>query len=425
MKTKALVALALVVAFISLPFMAKADEVVDKYKVEREKGREYLVSLGATKDEAVKIIPRDEDCATCHLDQFKEWAEDAPHYQAISFARGAYNHFVRDMRANGLKTDKKVMSTCDRCHAPTLQRYASEKLYEAITNIIGEDTDDKKLKANEKVTALKHIGVGCTECHISQWSGKPDGPAHGPIGEANSPHATKYAPEMAKAEFCSRCHGQDPKDADAIKGAKVGKTNLIYCGLNYDDWKMAGSTQQCQDCHMEKVDGGARHSHKFPGANSAEFLKKAVDLEISGKLTMAENAYINIDVISKAGHVIPEGCILLADVVMNVTVKEVSGKNVPSAGKVLFETQRTWYAQSNGFIPLAFDPNMKEVPRTPAVWAVNDYNRSTSLQPGKNNVLVNFRVPSGTTKLYVEVEVGYKQKGKTLPMKSLSKVVYF
>jgi hypothetical protein len=194
-----------------------------------------------------------------------------------------------------------------------------------------------------------------------------------------------------------------------MKGAKIGKTNLIYCALNYDDWKMAGNKQQCQECHMEPV--GSRHSHKFPGANNLDFLKKAVDVSVSGGLLMPENAYLTIDVNSKAGHIIPEGCILAADVVLKLTVKD-------AAGAVVYETERTWYSQAQGFIPLVFDPEMKKVPRTPAVWAIDDYIRSAALLPGKNQVLVNFRVPAATKKLQVTANVGYRQKGKTAEMAS-------
>jgi hypothetical protein len=405
------IALCIISLFIAVPSPSPANEVVDKVKAEREKARQFLVELGATKDEALKVIPKDEECAACHVEHFTEWSQDAPHYQGISFARVAYNHYVRDMKANGLKTDRKVMSACDRCHAPNLQRYGSDKLYTAITDILSEDKEDARVRANEKINSLRAIGVGCIECHISQWTGKLEGPVHGAKG-AKAAHPTKMTAEITKSEFCARCHAQDPKDTDGMKGAKIGKSNLIYCALNYDDWKMSGSKQQCQECHMEAV--GSRHSHKFPGANSADFLRKAVDVTVSGGPLMSENAYLNIDVNSKAGHIIPEGCILAADVVLKLTVKD-------ALGAVVYETERTWYSQAQGFIPLVFDPEMKKVPRTPAVWAIDDYFRGTALQPGKNQVQVNFRVPAGTKKLQVTADVGYRQKGKTAEMASITK----
>ena len=410
---KKLIVNIIILLLLILPGVGKADDVVDKVKAERDKARAFLVELGATKDEALKVIPKDEECAACHVEHFTEWSQDAPHYQGISFARVAYNHYVRDMKANGLKTDRKVMSACDRCHAPNLQRFGSDKLYQSITDILSEDKEDAKVRANEKINALRSIGVGCIECHISQWNGKLEGTVHGVKG-AKAAHPTAKAPLMATSEFCARCHAQDPKDADGMKGAKIGKSNLIYCALNYDDWIMAGNKQQCQECHMETV--GSRHSHKFPGANNLDFLKKAVDVSVSGALLMPENAYLIIDVNSKAGHIIPEGCILVADVVLKLTVKDASGA-------VVYETERAWYSQSQGFIPLVFDPEMKKVPRTPAVWAIDDYIRGTALQPGKNQVQVNFRVPAGTKKLQVIANVGYRQKGKTAEMASITKDV--
>jgi hypothetical protein len=397
---------------VMVPATAKADDVVDKVKAEREKTRAFLVELGATHEEATKIVPKDEDCATCHIEHFKEWAQDAPHYQGISFARVAYNHFVRDMRANGLKTDRKVMSTCDRCHAPTLQRYCSDKLYEAVTNIIGEDTEDAKVKANEKLNILRSIGVGCMECHTAQMTGNQDGPRYGTIKDAKSPHATKHAPEMAKSEYCAKCHAMNAKDSEAIRSAKIGKSQLIWCALNYDDWKLAGSKQQCQECHMEKI--GSRHSHSFPGANNAEFLKKAVDISVSGLKLSSETAAIKINAHNKAGHMIPEGCILMADVVLTLTVKD-------DAGKTLFSTERIWYSQSKGFLPFVFSPELKEVPRTPAVWTIDDYIRSAALQAGDNVVDISFIVPTNVKKLTVEADMGYRQKGKTAPMTKITK----
>ena len=398
-----------------LPSVAKADDFIDKIKAEREKTRAFLVELGATKEEAAKIVPKDEDCAACHLDHFKEWAQDAPHYQGISFARVADNHFVRDMKANGLKTDLKVMASCDRCHAPTLQRYGSEKLYVAITNIIGEDTEDAKVKANEKITALRSIGVGCIECHTAQLTGgNQEGPRYGTKKDAKSPHGTKYAPEMAKSEFCGKCHAMNSKDTEAIRGAKIGKTQLIWCALNYDDWKLGGSKQQCQECHMLKT--GDRHSHSFPGANNAEFLKKAVDISISGMKVSAEIAGVKVTAHNNAGHIIPEGCILVADIVLALTVKDDTGKTVLS-------TERTWYSQSKGFLPLVFSSELKEVPRTPAVWTVDDFIRSNALQTGDTVVDITFMVPAGTKKLTVEADMGYRQKGKTVPMTKVTKEI--
>lgn len=409
-----LVVSSLLIMLIVLPATVKADDAVAKIKGEREKTRAFLVTLGATREEANKIVPKDEDCAACHLQQFKEWAQDAPHYQGISFARGAYNHFVRDMKANGLKTDKKVMASCDRCHAPTLQRYGSEKLYEAVTNIIGEDTEDAKVKANEKINTLKSIGVGCIECHTAQMTGKQEGPRHGTKKNAKAPHATQFAPEMSKSEFCAKCHSMNAKDAEAIKGAKIGKSQLIYCAVNYDDWKMAGTKDQCQSCHMEKTEKG--RSHSFPGANNADYLKKAVDLSISGMSLGEGIAGVRVNVFNKAGHIIPEGCILLADIVLTLTVKD-------EAGNVVYTTERTWYSQSKGFRPLVFSPKTEEIPRTPAVWAVDDYIRSTALQVGDNIVDVSFKAPSGAKKLTVEADMGYKQKGKTSPMSKASREI--
>lgn len=397
-----------------IPSVAKADDFVDAIKAERDKTRAFLVELGATKDEAAKIVPKDEDCAACHLDHFKEWAKDAPHYQGISFARVAYNHFVRDMKANGLKTDQKVMASCDRCHAPTLHRYGSAKLYEAITNVIGEDTEDAKVKGNEKITALKSIGVGCIECHTAQMTGSQDGPRHGTKKDAKSPHKTKYAPEMAKSEFCGKCHAMNPKDTEAIRSAKIGKTQLIWCALNYDDWKLGGSKQQCQECHMEKT--GNRHIHSFPGANNTEFLKKAVDISVSGMMLGNDVAGVRVSVHNNAGHILPEGCILGADIVLALTVKDDTGKTVLS-------TERTWYSQSKGFLPFVFSPELKEVPRTPAVWTVDDYIRSSALQIGDNIVDTSFLVPTGTKKLTVDADMGYRQKGKTVPMMKVTKEI--
>ncbi len=416
-KTKHMIAAGYVMLtmLMMLPSVAKADDFIEKIKVEREKTRAFLVELGATKEEAAKIVPKDEDCAACHLDQFKEWAQDAPHYQGISFARVAYNHFVRDMKANGLKTDQKVMASCDRCHAPTLHRYGSEKLYAAITNIIGEDTEDAKVKANEKITVLRSIGVGCIECHTAQLTGgNQEGPRYGTKKDAKSPHETKYAPEMAKSEFCGKCHAMNSKDTETIRGAKIGKTQLIWCALNYDDWKLGGSKQQCQECHMEKT--GNRHNHSFPGSNNAEFLKKAVDISISGMRLSAEIAGVKVTVHSNAGHIFPEGCILLADVVLTITVKDDTGKTVLS-------TERTWYSESNGFLPFVFSPELKEVPRTPAVWTVDDYIRSSALQMGDTIVDTSFFVPAGTKKLSVEADMGYRQKDKTVPMRKVTKEI--
>ena len=168
---------------------------------------------------------------------------------------------------------------------------------------------------------------------------------------------------------------------------------------------------------MEKKPGN-RYKHNFPGANNADFLKKSVEITIRGEKLSDEIAVVKVTVHNNAGHIVPEGCILMNDIVLSLIVKDESGTSV-------FSTERTWYSQSKGFLPLVFSPELQAVPRTPAVWTVDDYIRSSALQVGDTVVDVSFIVPSGTKKLIVEADMGYRQKGTTTPMSTVTKKLSF
>ncbi len=382
---------------------------LEKMTKERETARKLLMKLGATRQEAEKIVPKDEECASCHQRQAEQWY-GSPKYQSFSFSRVATNLYIRDMQANGIKVDREVMRACWRCHAPTVYRDASDKVVQALIKIASEDREFAEMWDNDKLNTLKAIGVGCIECHTAQHTGKQEGPRYGTIKDAKAPHPTSYSPEMTRAEFCARCHSMDPKDADVYKKANrnhVGKSMLVYCALNYDDWKLSGTNLQCQQCHMQSYTGQAAmggpsnrvvHNHEFGGSHNPDMLAKAATIAISGK-RLSAGAGIIVDVISHVGHFIPAGCHFTAEVVLDVNIKD---KN----GNLLWKSQRKWYSTTPGILPGVepLPPEMRwaKTDRSPAPWVIDEYIRQTTLKPGDNKTYFEFRIPPGTRTLTVE-----------------------
>ncbi len=358
-----------------------------------------------------------EDCAACHIQYFKEW-NNAPHSQAIVSSKAAYKNYVKDLKANGLKPGRTEMAACDTCHAPTMQKYVSDKVYEKVADIIGGDDD-------EKFNTLKPIGVGCIVCHSMHPTGELGDKFYGTIkSPKGAPHGTIHMPDMSKGEFCQKCHQTlDTKVLEPIKakGMRFGKTETIWCTTSYDDWKISGSKTTCQECHMEPYEGEAAiggpkrtlHRHHFPGSQNKEMLEKATDITISTMDMKNGTVVANVEIFNKAHKIIPSGCLILADIILKINVRDDSDK-------VIYSREKSIYAGSPGIMPAFAAEKWKEVPRTAAIWLLDDYDRTTALQVGKNLVTVQFKVPSNTKGVTVDAELVHKQKGKTTVMKKQS-----
>lgn len=280
----------LLLSFIALPLAASAD-----YK---------------TIDELAKAYS-DETCKTCHAKAYDEWRTSF-HSQSVVHSMGGIRNFIKV----GLEKEwnkpvtKEHMMRCMSCHAPALKE-ASESLAKEVAGLIVtavDEKDDAKKAAAKK--ELAKLNVNCITCHNTKvvleknLKGEPKkGVYYGPTGKKSPAHGTEKAASLSSSAYCGQCHGNHtPNDKDTIV------CNTLY-GSYENGYKANGGTETCQDCHMRKNNRG----HSFPGAYQAEMVKEGIllDAQVTGiKLHPGKwipTAIVNVGLINKAGHRIPDG----------------------------------------------------------------------------------------------------------------------
>ena len=189
---------------------------------------------------------------------------------------------------------------CLNCHAPTVR-----------------ETQDYAAQ-----TAMTHEGVTCDFCH-SLRGADLDAPdkgidldvgrtKYGPLKRAQSPaHKVKHSDLHRGSELCAVCHEYRNEHGVAILET-------------YSEWKAslyAEEGTQCQDCHMQPVEGrivalgltdAAREGvnlHDISGSHDLERVREAVEMKIlsvervSDKKVLARIAVNNVG----SGHCFPTG----------------------------------------------------------------------------------------------------------------------
>lgn len=279
-----------VIIMLALPFVASAD-----YK---------------TIDELVKAYG-DETCKGCHEKIYEEW-KTSYHSQSVVHSAGGIRNFI--VVGLGKEWNKPVskehLMRCMDCHAPHLKD-ASESLIKEVAQLIvtSVDEQDEAKKAAAK-KELSKLNVNCIICHNTKVSieknlkGAPKpGVFYGSSGKPSSAHGTEKTNVLSSALFCGQCHGVHiPPDGDVIV------CNTLY-GSYQDSYRGNGGTETCQDCHMKKQNRG----HTFPGAYQTDIVKEGIGLNVQAaavKLTPGKwvpTAVVNVGLINKAGHRIPDG----------------------------------------------------------------------------------------------------------------------
>jgi len=264
----------------------------------------------STIDEIAKAYG-DETCRKCHEKIHDEW-KASYHSQSIVHSAGGIRNFI--VVGLGKEWNKPVsrehLMRCMDCHAPQLKD-ASESLIKEIAQLIVTSVDEKDegRKAAAKKELLK-LNVNCVVCHTMKISieknlkGAPKaGVFYGPSGKPSSAHGTEKSSVLSSALFCGQCHGMyNPPDGDIIV------CNTLY-GSYQDAYRANGGAETCQDCHMRKAGRG----HTFPGAYQLEIVREGIGLDVQaagirlhpGK--WIPTAVINVGLINRAGHRIPDG----------------------------------------------------------------------------------------------------------------------
>ncbi|MBI5640835.1 MAG: hypothetical protein HZA17_10445 [Nitrospirae bacterium] len=253
----------------------------------------------------------DDSCKTCHEKAHKEWQKSF-HSQSVVHSLGGLRNFIVHGVQEAWKqpVSKEHLMRCMDCHAPQLL-YASESVVSEVVALILTANDEKD--AAKKASArnqLSRLNVGCVVCHNTKASieknlkGAPQpGVFYGPTGRPTSAHGTAQSPVITSAAFCGQCHGiHTPPDGDFIG------CNTLY-GSYQDAYRGNGGLETCQDCHMRAENRG----HTFPGAYDAAMVKNGIGVDVQAigfRLTpgtWTPVAVVNVSLINRAGHRIPDG----------------------------------------------------------------------------------------------------------------------
>jgi hypothetical protein len=205
---------------------------------------------------AKEEFPSAKECATCHVEHFKEWSVSPHAYAQISPVFNAM-HAATVKRTNGTMGD-----FCIRCHTPT-----------------GMQKGEPIFESNLKRDPVSNEGITCVTCHRRNMPvGKSSGrfqvfpgdifkPVYGPFDgkelervirsgeyEVNANPKKKGRNIHTKAEefdqittsgYCGTCH-----DVNGPTGFRLEEA--------FSDYKAAPAAangQSCQDCHMGKEPG--------------------------------------------------------------------------------------------------------------------------------------------------------------------------
>lgn len=280
----------LILIFVAMPLAASAE-----YKSINELAKAYS----------------DETCKQCHSKIYDEW-KSSYHSQSILHSIGGLRNFI----VNGLgkewnkPVNREHMMRCMGCHAPLLKD-ASEPLIKQISDLIVAAVDEKdEAKKEAAKKELAKLNVNCITCHNTKavveknLRGAPQKDVYySPNGKKTPAHKTEKFPAMEGSLFCGQCHGAyTPPDGD-----------VVICNTLYESYQNAykanGGTETCQDCHMRKNNRG----HTFPGAYQQDMVQEGIGLDaqiVGTKLHPGKwvpTAIVNIGLINRAGHRIPDG----------------------------------------------------------------------------------------------------------------------
>jgi hypothetical protein len=250
-------------------------------------------------------------CKECHAKVHADW-KSSYHSQSIVHSLGGIRNFLVVGLGQEWKqpVSKSHLMRCMGCHAPMLKD-ATEDLAKQVAGLIVTAVDDKDegKKAAAKAE-LSKLNVNCVICHNTMVSieknltgGPKPGVYYSPAGKPSPSHKTEKSPVLSSALFCGQCHGiYTPPDGDTIG------CNTLY-GSYQDAYRATGGSETCQDCHMKAKDRG----HKFPGAYETDIVKDGIGLDFQAAAIRLHpgkwipTAIVNVGLINKAGHRIPDG----------------------------------------------------------------------------------------------------------------------
>ena len=224
-------------------------------------------------------------CAACHPDNAREWAESRhavaqtnPVYQADLVAQGA-------------------PFFCAYCHAPLVEQRPQvvDGLSQIWPTVRPAAADNPRF-----IPALRDEGVTCVACH--QRGGILLGPR-----DVAAPHPTGRTPDISTTAACAPCHRFE---------VGVGmdlRRPIIDTLAEWATYREQGGTARCVDCHMPRIvrpvavgrPPRETRSHRMLGARDVAFLRDHVvpqdpSCGLAGGRIVGQLALLN-----KAGHQFP------------------------------------------------------------------------------------------------------------------------
>jgi hypothetical protein len=258
-------------------------------------------------------------CKECHAEIYARW-ENSHHARSLM---GVQDGLMMTPLALKGRTPfspedpgKATLSTfpCFKCHLPQALVAADDAFAADYA---------KALVAQDKARVSK-LSITCIVCHNTKAiihrlsEGQPQANVLYGSKEVAS-HDDEFFKKIKKSSImdhaimCGQCHGLGPN---------LEFENPVQCATLYGSYEhnyiSKGGTQQCQECHMQEVEGFADHLIA-PNWNDIEGTKKilqntiAMDVQTVGYDWLLKSkdwkpmVVVNTRISQNAGHRIPDG----------------------------------------------------------------------------------------------------------------------
>lgn len=258
-------------------------------------------------------------CKSCHSEIYAQW-EKSHHARSLMGVQDGLMMTPLAMKGSTpFSPDEPKKATmknfpCFKCHLP-------QALSSAEDSVAAEYAQALLDKDKSKVGKLS---ITCIVCHNEKaiihrlTEGYPEKDVLYGNKEVAS-HPDKVFKKVKKgsiidhAVMCGQCHGLGPN---------LEFENPVQCATLYGSYEhnylSKGGQKQCQECHMEKINGKADHLIA-PNWNDLEgtqkILQKAIDLDVQTvgyewlrkSKDLRPMVVVNTKINSTAGHRVPDG----------------------------------------------------------------------------------------------------------------------
>ena len=225
------------------------------------------------------IIPSAADCATCHRQEFDEWA---PSLHAIAGRDTIYEKAVEaneDLHKDGIEKAR----FCEGCHAPGEVLAGRTNRFRSVMPSAAETEGITCVMCHTATHADPREGNGALTLAVNTGVDQLSDPM---ILAAPRDHARAYGGArtnalIASGDFCGACH------TEAYDASMSKAQSRQHVQTTFSEWKdswYGRNDVTCQDCHMapdpaayvRQIRGGdlrkpERYAHNFVGANYLMF----------------------------------------------------------------------------------------------------------------------------------------------------------